>query len=355
MTHNLSDEDWARLAAYLDDELEPGARTDFERWLDEDPDRHSLVDEIGGNWRETSSHLSAYRTTPRRIDVETAFQAFNERRRSFDNYSSYRGDRASEKLDKAAPYAIAGRPITARLGGLFAALILVAVMAGGLGIANDWSFFGAEGDEVAARSYVAEAGQRIRIQLSDETVVMLAPGSSLQTSERFGEGERRVNLDGEAYFDIAHASGAPFIVKSGDAETRVLGTRFNVRAFASEGVVEVAVINGKVELDTVVLVGGQLAQRDPVGNIEKSTYSSAAELLAWTNGELVFRDTPLLHVIPQLERWYNLKIHLSDADLASRMFTGTFRDVDRVDDVLTVVAHSLGITYQKRGRDVSFR
>jgi len=171
---------------------------------------------------------------------------------------------------------------------------------------------------VPAQIYSTRIAQRATVQLADGSTALLAPQTTLTVRGTTAE------LVGEAYFDIAHASHTPFVVKTGAVTTRVLGTAFTVRRYADDHETLVAVTSGKVA------VAGRHAVTLIRGNVGRVTDSSetvadtgAAQYTAWTTGQLVFRDMPLPDLLATVGRWYGVRFRLTDSTLASRRITAT--------------------------------
>lgn len=156
-------------------------------------------------------------------------------------------------------------------------------------------------------------GMDLRIQLPDGSEVMLNAGSSVDFPSSFMGGERRVRLSGEAYFKVAHNPKKPFIVTSDQMQVRVLGTEFNFKSYSSEPAA-VTLINGKVEIlnqetekAVATLSPGKEAWYDKDGEIRISDADTYA-VTQWVKGYFYFRDKPLVAVLKELGRWYNLGV-----------------------------------------------
>jgi transmembrane sensor len=133
---------------------------------------------------------------------------------------------------------------------------------------------------------------------------------------------------------------------------RDLGTRFDVRAYPDERASEVVVAEGKVAVGAdsaqppALLGAGQLATVGAGASLRVRSGVDVSRLLAWTEGRLLFRDTPLRDVRRQLERWYDVDLRLASADLGDLRVTGAFDD-EPVTQVLAAVARSLGLVVRE--------
>lgn len=218
--------------------------------------------------------------------------------------------------------------------------------------------------DTAMREYRTARGQRATIVLLDGTRVMLGVDSRLRVSVMAsGEHGRRVaELDGEALFEVMHDATSPFVVHAGGAVAKDIGTTFGVRAYEGEPV-QVVVVAGSVSVGDsttgaasreTVLGAHDLARIAP-GNLEIERGIDPRPYVAWSEGRLVFRQTPLPEVVAQLDRAYDLHIALADSALRDARVSAAFDDRDGVDVVLRALASSLDATVHRQGQDVTIR
>jgi len=209
----------------------------------------------------------------------------------------------------------------------------------------------------ATTVYTTTTGQRATVRLADGSRVTLAPRSRLTLEAGFGPAHRTVALAGEAMFEVEHAGAAPFVVNTGDVRTRVLGTSFDVRRYADDRDVRVAVRDGKVSVASkthrsvsATLSAGELAR------ITDSTAITASGDMApyteWTHGRLEFSNTPLPEVLATVGRWYGYQFRLADSTLAMERLTATFDYTSRTDAVQALrVLLNASIAVETRGAD----
>lgn len=211
------------------------------------------------------------------------------------------------------------------------------------------------------RVYETRAGQRATIELRDGTRVVLGPRSVLTVPDRYDAATRDVALDGRAYFEVAHDSATPFRVRSRGAITQVLGTKFDVSAYAADTATIVVVAEGRVAFDVadtsravasgVLLARGDAGRLTPQGVIRVSHDVNVTRYTAWIRGRLEFVNTPLRDVIPQLERWYDLDIHIDDPALAARPLTAEL-DNESAAGMLQILGAALECQVRHAGREV---
>jgi ferric-dicitrate binding protein FerR (iron transport regulator) len=191
--------------------------------------------------------------------------------------------------------------------------------------------------------------------LRDGTKIILAPQTTLTVASTFGRDTRTVTLSGEAYFDVRTVAGAPFIVRTGTVATRVLGTAFSVRRYGSDDTVHVAVLSGKVAS------GGRSAPitvaAGTVAHVTDSTATATAvddvrAYTDWTQGRLVFDETPVPAMLAALGRWYGYEFRLQDSVLASQNVSASF-NVSDSKEMMIVLQGVLRVSMSFRGKVVT--
>lgn len=214
-------------------------------------------------------------------------------------------------------------------------------------------------DEGAGELIVsADRGERAGVVLPDGTKVRLNAESRLSYMPDFGKERRKVNLEGEAYFEVTKNAEKPFVVHTGYLDIEVLGTSFNVYAYEREEVIEMALVSGRIKImtnsepsRTVFLSPNEKALfHKSSGNIQVRETDNRFET-AWLRGDLVFHSTPLKEVIAKLERKYGVRIHLNAPSLANDMFTGNF-DSEYIIEVMELLERHYGFTYEIQDKDI---
>ncbi|WEK38227.1 MAG: FecR domain-containing protein [Candidatus Pseudobacter hemicellulosilyticus] len=154
-------------------------------------------------------------------------------------------------------------------------------------------------------------GRQFMLQLPDGSRVWLNAASSLRYPTAFQGKERRVELTGEAYFEVAPNKGQPFFVTlNNQATVEVLGTRFNANAYGNEQQLDATLLEGSVRVvsgsSRVVLEPGQNARIN--GSIQVQREADINQVIAWKNGLFNFEGKKLREVMRQLERWYDIEV-----------------------------------------------
>jgi ferric-dicitrate binding protein FerR (iron transport regulator) len=150
----------------------------------------------------------------------------------------------------------------------------------------------------------------IDMQLSDGSHVWLNAGSSVTYPVAFAGNERKVQITGEAYFEVAHDAGKPFIVTKGETSVTVLGTHFNVNAYDDEDALRITLLQGSVKVSkgssNALLKPGQQAQ--VAGDIKTIVGVDTERVIAWKNGLFSFDNASLPTVMRQIARWYDVDV-----------------------------------------------
>jgi len=186
-----------------------------------------------------------------------------------------------------------------------------------------------------------------QLTLPDGSTIILREGAKLAYPASFRNG-RKVTLEGEAFFTVAHDAAHPFIVTGGDVNIKVLGTEFNVRTNAGNNSVSVVLEKGRVsvylkgeENKNVLLTPGEQALVDiNTGKIETSV-NTDPNYKAWITRELVFNNSSLSTVAETLQRVYGKEIRLAGSDMTDCLLTATFKD-QPLSEVLEVISATLG-------------
>lgn len=169
--------------------------------------------------------------------------------------------------------------------------------------------------------YATTPGQRTTVRLADGTSVMLAPASRLVVQPDFGKFNRTVSLSGEAVFTVTTSHTAPFLVRTKQITTRVLGTAFDVRRYPTDRATQVVVLSGKVATGSaaapIVLTAGMMGRVFDSSAV-LGTARDAETATSWTRGRLVFRDAPVAEMLATLERWYGYEFRLVDTTLLTQ-------------------------------------
>lgn len=206
-------------------------------------------------------------------------------------------------------------------------------------------------DEVGYQSVFAPAGQRAEVILPDSTKVWLNAKSKITYPIKFAEDERRISLEGEAYFDVVHDEQKKFVVHTKQLQVEVLGTEFNVHAYENSPFVEVALLEGSVELidDTSkktyrMKVNEKARLQD--GKLFVSEISEF-DYYKWKEGLLCFTNESVELIMKKLELHFDVTIQVQKTGLLSYRYSGKFRIDDGVEQILKVLQLEHQFTYTR--------
>ncbi|RYD85693.1 MAG: DUF4974 domain-containing protein, partial [Sphingobacteriales bacterium] len=195
---------------------------------------------------------------------------------------------------------------------------------------------------IAQKELVTGGGQVASLTLSDGTKIWLNGGSKMSYPETFRGDKREITITGEAFLEVAHDDKMPFIVRSGDVRTQVLGTSFNVKAYPEEGFIKVDVATGKVGVmapsqNTVFLTPKQEVLFDKKSHTAKTTDNvDISALSGWKEGSFIVKNMPLLEVLSVIQRRFGVEVK-ADANLSQCSITANFTNVS-LQNVMKIVA-----------------
>jgi len=319
------------LLRYVEGDCSPAEAAAIQEWIAADPRRGALLDELQALWRVTGS-------ATRRWDVSAARRRLREPDAPGATPWLYLVPSRSTFWGSPWPLRIA------------AALILL------LATALLWT---QRPHVTPFREFATGPGQRAELSLPDGSRILLSVATRLRMPRDFGVRERRVELDGEAYFVIQHDALRPFVVRTRYGTAEDLGTEFDVHAYGPEDGVAVVVASGRVglrapdgaERRALTLGARDRGVIDARGRASRTRGIRLESFVAWTRGGLVFEDAPLPRVLAQLGRWYDLDIQTADRSLDAERVTIAF-SFPAADDALLALARVLDARFTRTGRAV---
>ncbi|MDB4923073.1 FecR family protein [Mucilaginibacter sp.] len=209
--------------------------------------------------------------------------------------------------------------------------------------------------QVAYNTVTTPRGGQYQIYLPDGSHVWLNAASSIKYPTAFTGKTREVELSGEAYFEIAKNPQKPFRVNTGNRQQiEVLGTHFNVEAYADDNHINTTLLEGSVKLiygqRQAILVPGQIAINDlPESLVVKKANIEA--VMAWKNGLFIFNDENIKVVMKKAARWYDFDVEYR-GDIQEKKFGGIISRYKSVTELLDNMNISSGIQYKIEGRKI---
>jgi len=204
-------------------------------------------------------------------------------------------------------------------------------------------------------------GGTYQVTLPDGSKVWLNAASTLQYPAQFNGETREVELEGEGYFEVAKNERQPFFVKSRGQLVKVVGTAFNINAYADEVQVTTTLVEGAIAIgdrntstrssegfDTLLLPGQQASFED--GRISITTVD-ANDFVGWKEGRFVFYGESMPLVMRQMERWYNVSFETKDLTAGIELWGSLSRDV-MLSQILEVIELNTPLTFKREGRRI---
>ena len=334
---------WTLIGKVFADEATDAERREFDDWLSAHPEQKPIVDSLRRFWLTPDA-----RPADEPLTMEAAYQ------------------RLQHRLDSEPhqPNEIPARPLwSVRRWAGWAAAASVALLIGFWG----WQQFLPATDAPPVVQQTNPKGTRSQIHLADGSTVWLNADSHLSYPKTFAGALREVSLEGEAFFTVTHNPKQPFVVRLKTGSVRVLGTSFNIRAYAGDSTVETSVVTGRVAFIPKSVTTGQQPQPGPkevvltsdtlfllpnvraIQSLNRQSIATqptvAANQIAWTESKLVFRNTPMGEVAKTLERWYGTPVSLEGESLRQCPLTGTFQN-QSLREVMTLIAMTNRFQYE---------
>lgn len=190
-------------------------------------------------------------------------------------------------------------------------------------------------------------GGTYQLELADGTRVTLNAESSLRYPVSFSDSTRTVHLSGEAYFEVTH-TGSPFVVQSESQRVQVLGTEFNVMAYANETLVQTTLVEGSVQVETNsqkrLLKPGQQAVLE-AENLEVSAVDTQ-KYTAWKSGKFQFNNASMDEVMRRLARWYSFEYEFENEQSRELHFTGRIDNRQKISGILKMLEATTTVRFE---------
>ena len=369
---------------YLNGESTEAEKLEIDGWLIEKAENRNYFEEVAFLWKAAG--------VSRGIDEGTKRDDWESLMGRIGKKSEYDLIQSQEKQPET--HKISGTKSREYLNRFLkiAALFILAFL-------FSWAAFSfinkrSQSDSLAYNQIITAKGQKSQIILSDGTRIWLNSETVLKYPAAFNDDQREVYLEGEAFFEVQKKENRiPFIVKTDDIDIEVLGTRFNVMAYADEETVETTVVEGsicvvrkgaepsqdqnvllktnqkatlikkgsrvilsEVELDKPMLVKSA-PTISSISPIEKEQILVSPEVdvelhTAWKDDLLVFQSETLENITYKLERWYDVKIHIENEELRNYRYTGKFAHKETLTQLMEILRLTTPISYTFKKNDL---
>lgn len=199
-------------------------------------------------------------------------------------------------------------------------------------------------------------GEKSKVLLSDGTVVWLNAGSTLKYSNKFNTSNRRVQLEGEGYFEVTKQNGAAFVVQTKGYDVIVKGTKFNVSAYTGDSFVSTSLLEGLVELDykgcQIKMFPGEQLRLDLASGRFVRRKMNVALSKAWSENRIEFEDITLKELVVKLSRQYDVNIRLESEKLSEKRFRISLRNRETIGEVMDALKKIIPITVERKEKDI---
>ena len=211
-------------------------------------------------------------------------------------------------------------------------------------------------DSLRYNEVIVPKGGEYQLVLSDGTLVYLNSMTKIRFPERFSEKCREVEVCGEAFFEVAENKRVPFIVKTGAYEITVLGTKFNVTAYADEQVATTTLVEGAVSISGKCI--GEAKALRPNEQFVLDRVSGSVEIknvdvnyyTAWKDGMFRFRDVRLEEIMHVVERWYDMTVVYEDESVRDLHFGFNMSRLETIEPLLNIFELNGKIKITKEGK-----
>ncbi len=308
-----------RLMDYFAQALDPDEMVLVERWIEEQTDRRRLVDDL----KQSRIDLGRDNSTvswnlPSRVDAmaHTLAAIWTDEPVTHPPIALLpRAQHAERNSPRWLYRSHLPRVAWYTLGTLAASVLL---------IVSGW-YIGQRDQlqpSMAMYTYTTGKGERATITLPDGSTILMNVASRIDVPANYAAGNRTIQLSGEGLFTVAHHEHAPFTVVAGTSTTRVLGTSFIVRHYPTDTAATVAVRDGKVAVGSVILTSAQQVTvgMHGIGSVQPVDF----DLFGFATGVMTLKRMSLVEAIPELNRWYDVAIHLADPTLDQERIEGQF-------------------------------
>lgn len=239
----------------------------------------------------------------------------------------------------------------AREAGKIAAVVAIVVACGSY--FYQWEMRKVAG---ATNTITVPAGQRVNLTLPDGTNVWLNANSEMRYPAVFSKEERKIVLDGEAYFEVTHNAHKPFIVQTSKCNVEVLGTKFNVEAYSNSADFCTSLMEGSVKVWSKLNPAEKLVlspnhQTSLVDGHLQTKLITDFDLFRWKEGLICFRNMNFNELMVRFEKCYGIHIVIENEKLNRYVCSGKFRISDGIDKALRILQKDAGYRFVRSKDD----
>ena len=215
---------------------------------------------------------------------------------------------------------------------------------------------GGESESIVYNKLEIPRGGEFCLTLSDGTRVWLNSETSIQYPVAFGAKERRVFVQGEAYFEVAKDANKPFTVQFMSSSVTVLGTSFNIRAYPEEKQSQTTLAEGSVRIyspgSSMLLKPGEQVEVNALSGGMVKREVEVKSFTSWKDGRFVFEQQPLEDIMRTLERWYDIRVIFKDEGAKRISLSGNMKRYGDFSQVMKMLQMTGDVRFELHGNDV---
>ncbi|WP_421918529.1 FecR family protein [Marinifilum sp.] len=200
---------------------------------------------------------------------------------------------------------------------------------------------------------IMNRGEEYLITLADGTKVWLNSESKLKFPTQFADNIRVVEFEGEGYFEVAKNEKAPFIVKTKQLDVEVLGTEFNLSAYADEESVKTALVEGSVkispnygDIENIIIKPDEMAVLNIADHKLDVEQVDAKAYGRWRKGLFSFNEESLEEIMRKLSRWYDISVFFEDDETRYQYFSGKLPRIENCNDLLEMIEKTTSVEFE---------
>ncbi len=270
---------------------------------------------------KVAAHLHDQEDFPEHLKASAEFKETEQLYRIRKYVSFLQKSKPQTKLWEGVSYRINPRKLY--WSGLkYAAIVMISLIIGSLGSYFVRDFSGRS----EMTSISSPRGQIASLKLFDGTTVWLNSESTIQYSSDFNRGKREVKVQGEAWFEVARDDRQPFIVHLDQAQIKVYGTIFNIKAYPEDSLIEASLMKGKIEFDgggySILMNPNEQIVFSRKRNTVQKSMANLEKTASWKQGKYYYSNEKLSSIIQQLQRWYEIEFVFDEEQLSQYSFTG---------------------------------
>jgi transmembrane sensor len=271
-----------------------------------------------------------------------------------ERYASLREMIRTSEKESEESLKVNARIIRLSLRQIAASILFIA----GISVLISFLFLRTGNSETAYHQLMVPSGQQAQLTLSDGTVIWLNSRSKLRYPGKFGRNSRKIFLEGEAYFEVAHNAHKPFIVNTELLGIKVLGTSFNFSAYPDDPQVKMTLVKGSVSVtgkrnkEIVRLTPGQTAIYSKTEKKMVLTEGDTELYISWREGQFKFYRMTFEDIARRLSRNFNVTFRIQNDDIRNTTFNGSFYNYESLDQILHILQKNYPFNYTSTKNEI---